>query len=53
MQLRSGRATTSTLRRDSRNLDEFAERRRNHKEKRRYQQEQKRIEESIYDYAED
>ena len=49
MQLRSGRATTSTLRRDSRNLDEFAERRRYHQEKRRYQQEQKRLEETIYD----
>lgn len=39
MQLRSGR---STLRRDSRNLDEFNERR-------KYQQEQRRIEESIYE----
>ena len=47
MQLRSGRSTstfsTRTLRRESRNLNEFAERE-------RYQQEdQKRIEESIYD----
>ena len=55
MQLRSGRTTTNTittrtLRRGSRNLDEFAERRRYHlyQEKRRYQQEQQRIEESIY-----
>jgi hypothetical protein len=39
MQLRSGR---STLRRDSRNNDEFNERR-------RYQEEQKRIEECIYE----
>jgi NAD-dependent SIR2 family protein deacetylase len=46
MQLRSGR---STLRRDSRNLDEFAERRRYQKEKVRYQKEQQRIEESIYE----
>lgn len=43
MQLRSGR---STLRRDSRNMDEFNERR-------KYQQEQRRIEESIYDEDED
>jgi hypothetical protein len=50
MQLRSGR---STLRRDSRNLDEFAERRRYQKEKLRYQQEQQRIEESIYEDDED
>jgi len=49
MQLRSGRATTSTLRRNSRNLDEFAERRRYHQEKRRYQQEQQHLEETIYD----
>ena len=46
MQLRSGR---STLRRQSRNLDEFAERRRYQQEKVRYQQEQQRIEESIYE----
>jgi hypothetical protein len=39
MQLRSGR---STLRRDSRNMDEFNERR-------KYQQEQRRIEDSIYE----
>ena len=39
MQLRSGR---STMRRESRNYDEFNERR-------RYQEEQRRIEESIYD----
>jgi hypothetical protein len=50
MQLRSGR---STLRRDSRNLDEFAERRRYQKEKVRYQREQQRIEESIYEDDED
>jgi hypothetical protein len=50
MQLRSGRTTLTTrtqtqvrtLRRDSRNYEEFNERR-------RYQQEQKQIEESIYD----
>jgi len=50
MQLRSGRTTLATrtqpqvrtLRRDSRNYEEFNERR-------RYQQEQKQIEESIYD----
>jgi hypothetical protein len=39
MQLRSGR---STLRRDSRNMDEFNERR-------KYQEEQRRIEDSIYE----
>jgi len=50
MQLRSGRTTTSTLRRDSRNVDEFAERRRYQQERLRKQKEQQqRIEESIYD----
>lgn len=50
MQLRSGRTTTSTLRRDSRNLDEFAERRKYQQESLRQQKElQQRIEESIYD----
>ena len=54
MQLRSGRSTstfsTRTLRRDSRNLDEFAERRRYQQERLRQQKEQQqRIEESIYD----
>jgi hypothetical protein len=52
MQLRSGRTTniTGTLRRDSRNLDEFAERRRYQQERNhQYQEQQKRIEESIYD----
>jgi hypothetical protein len=57
MQLRSGRTTTPTitLRRDSRNLDEFAERKRyqHYQEKRRYQQEQQRIEETIYDDDDD
>ena len=43
MQLRSGR---STLRRDSRNVDEFNARR-------RYQKEQERIEESIYEDEDD
>ena len=52
MQLRSGHITTPnrTLRRDSRNLDEFAERRRYQQERLRQQKEhQQRIEESIYD----
>jgi len=57
MQLRSGNTTLTTrvqaqqaptriLRRDSRNYEEF-------KERRRYQEEQKRIEESIYDEEDD
>lgn len=54
MQLRSGRSTstfsTRTLRRDSRNLDEFTERKRYQQERLRQQKEQQqRIEESIYD----
>ena len=43
MQLRSG---NSTMRRDSRNYDEFEERK-------RYQQEQKELEDTIYDEQED
>lgn len=54
MQLRSGRSTstfsTRTLRRESRNLNEFAERKRYQQERLRQQKEhQQRIEESIYD----
>jgi hypothetical protein len=53
MQLRSGRTTINTitsrnLRRGSRNLDEFAERRR-YQQYQQYQEQQKRIEETIYD----
>jgi signal recognition particle GTPase len=47
MNLRSG-LTLKTLRRDSRNNEEFVERRRFQQEQRKYQQEQRKIEETIY-----
>jgi hypothetical protein len=49
MNLRSG----LTLRRDSRNNEEFVERRRYQQEQRRYQQEQRKIEESLYEEVEE
>jgi len=49
MNLRSG----LTLRRDSRNNEEFVERRRFQQEQRRYQQEQRKIEESLYEEVEE
>lgn len=53
MNLRSGRTLqVKNLRRDSRNYEEYNDRRRYHQEQRRYKQEQKQIEDSIYEEEE-
>jgi signal recognition particle GTPase len=49
MNLRSG----LTLRRDSRNNEEFVERRQYQQEQKRYQQEQRKIEDSLYEEVEE